>query len=62
MTDEPSNREIYAAIMDLRGRMEALAWDLTAIEERMDRFTGRVESDAVHDLPDEPPWSCSRES
>ena len=40
MTDQPSTREIYAAILDLRGRIEALAWDLTAIEGRMDRLTG----------------------
>ena len=62
MTDQPTNREIYAAIMDLRGRIEALAWDLTAIEERMDRFADRQENDAVHDVADEAPWSCSRES
>ena len=40
MTDQPSTREIYAAILDLRGRIEALAWDLTAIEGRMDRLAG----------------------
>ena len=40
MTDQPSNREIYVAILDLRGRIEALAWDLTAIEGRMDRLAG----------------------
>ena len=32
MNDQPTNREIYAALMDLRGRTEALAWDLDAIE------------------------------
>ena len=40
MTDQPSSREIYAAILDLRGRIEALAWDLTAIEGRMDGLAG----------------------
>lgn len=57
MTDEPSNRDIYAAIMDLRGRMEALAWDLTAIEERLELLTGREESDEADDAVDVPPWS-----
>ena len=40
MTDQPSAREIYVAILDLRGRIEALAWDLTAIEGRMDGLAG----------------------
>ena len=53
MTYEPSNREIYAAILDLRGRIEALAWDLTAIEERLDRLARREENDAAHDAADE---------
>ena len=45
MTDQPSAREIYAAILDLRGRIEALAWDLTAIEGRMDRLAGGENGD-----------------
>ena len=62
MTDQPSNREIYAAIMDLRGRIEALAWDLTAIEERLDLLTGGEENDAAHDAVDEPSWSRAARS
>lgn len=49
MTDQPTNRELYAAILDLRGRIEAVAWDLTAIEDRLDRLAGREERCGAHD-------------